>query len=128
MLRIKDVPASFRHVRLLLARERSHPYGDHEDGYDLLVPLDAEALLDPKEWKKHQQKCRVRRFVHGAPDRIGLLQRRPGGEWYFDYEKGAADDEIGFHLGRERFVPGEYVSVRRAGMMHTYRVASVQSP
>ena len=128
MFRTSDIPASFRHVRLLLGREPGRPEGDREDGYDLLVPLDANALLDPAEWKRHQEKCRVRRFLHGSPDRIGRLRRKPGGEWYFDYAEGAEDDEIGFHLGRERFVSGEYVSVKRAGAMHTYRVASVQSP
>lgn len=33
-----DPPRSFRHLRLLLARKRNHPFGDTEEGYDLLVP------------------------------------------------------------------------------------------
>jgi hypothetical protein len=128
MTRATDIPSSFRHVRLLLARETGHPEGDQRDGYDLLVPLDGTAHLDPEQWKQHQDKCRVRRFLSGTNDRIGRLRRKTGGTWYFDYAEGSADDEIGFHLGRERFVAGEYVSVNRAGTMHTYQVASVERP
>ncbi|MGB3390966.1 MAG: hypothetical protein WBA88_23630, partial [Pseudaminobacter sp.] len=59
---------------------------------------------------------------------IGRLRRKPGGQWYFDYEDGERDDEIGFRLGEERFVTGEYVSVGRHGEMHTYQVARVEKP
>ena len=38
------------------------------------------------------------------------------------------DDEIGFQLGEERFVTGEYVSIGRTGVMHTYQVARVEKP
>jgi hypothetical protein len=118
----------FRHVRLLLAREKGHPAGDREEGYDLLVPLDDHGRLDPAEWKSHQAGCRVRRFQAGRDDRIGRLRRKPGGQWYFDYEEGDRDDEIGFRLGEERFTVGEYVSVGDAGGMHTYQVARVERP
>jgi hypothetical protein len=70
----------------------------------------------------------VRRFLKGNEDKVGRLRRKPGGTWYFDYAAGDADDEVGFHLGAERFVVGEYLSVKRAGEMHTYRVVSVQRP
>ena len=60
--------------------------------------------------------------------RIGRLRRKPGGQWYFDYAEGERDDEIGFHLGEERFVTGEYVSIGRNGVMHTYQVARVEKP
>lgn len=124
----KDLTPSFRAVRLLLAREKGHPEGDREEGYDLLVPLDAEGRLDAAEWKAHQAVCRVRRFRTGENDRIGRLRRKPGGQWYFDYEEGESDDEIGFRLGEERFVTGEYVSIRSGGTMHTYQVARVATP
>lgn len=51
-----------------------------------------------------------------------------GGTWYFDYVEGEQDDEIGFKLGEERFVTGEYVSIGRAGKMHTYQVSRVEKP
>lgn len=116
----------FRHVRLELAREKQFPQGARTYGYDLVIPLDADGGLDAAEWAKHQTDCRVRRFRPGEEDRIGRLRRRPGGQWYFDYEEGEEDDEIGFRLGDERFVPGEYVSIRSEGEMHTYQVKVVE--
>lgn len=124
----QDLSRSFRHVRLLLAREKGHPAGDREEGYDLLVPLTADNRLDAAEWKGHQAQCRVRWFGEGHAERIGRLRRKPGGQWYFDYEEGDRDDEIGFRLGDERFTVGEYVSVSRGGETHTYQVARVERP
>ncbi len=118
----------FRHVRLLLAREKGHPSGATDEGYDLLVPLAADGHLDAAEWKKHKAICRVRHFRPGLEDRIGHLHRKPGGQWFFDYGEGDGDNEIGFRLGEERFIPGEYVSISRAGIMHTYKVAVVEKP
>ncbi|MGX8008851.1 hypothetical protein ACVDG8_007410 [Mesorhizobium sp. ORM8.1] len=48
--------------------------------------------------------------------------------WYFDYAEGDREDEVGFRLGDERFVTGEYVSIQRNGAMHTYQVARVERP
>jgi hypothetical protein len=42
----KDLAPNFRHVRLLLAREKEHPHGDPGEGYDLLVPLGDDGRLD----------------------------------------------------------------------------------
>jgi hypothetical protein len=128
MTELKDLTPSFRAVRLLLARERAHPHGERDEGYDLLVPLDAGGRLDAHEWKAHQAGCRVRRFGGADGERIGRLRRKPGGQWYFDYAEGDRDDEIGFHLGEERFVTGKYVSIGRNGVMHTYQVARVEKP
>jgi hypothetical protein len=128
MVDAKDLTPNFRHVRLLLAREKAHPEGEREEGYDLLVPLDAENRLDPQDWKKHQALCRVRRFDRHGDVRIGRLRRKPGGQWYFDYEEGERDDEIGFRLGEERFVTGEYVSIGQGDAFHTYQVARVEKP
>lgn len=118
---------NFRHVRLELAREKGHPEGDRETGYDLMVPLDADGRLDAAEWKSQQAACRVRRFRHGEEDLVGRLRRKPGGQWYFDYAEGDRDDEVGFRLGEERFVAGEYVSILSGGLMHTYRVKLVET-
>lgn len=46
----KGLTPQFKHVRLLLAREKGRPSGDSEEGYDLLVPLDSEGRLDAAEW------------------------------------------------------------------------------
>lgn len=124
----KDLPPNFRHVRLLLARERGHPQGDPGEGYDLLLPLDESGRLDPAIWKASQAACRVRRFAGDTDVAIGRLRRKPGGQWYFDYAEGEDDDEIGFRLGEERFVTGEYVSIGNKGTMHTYQVSLVEKP
>jgi len=123
-----DLPRNFHHVRLLLAREPGHPDGEAEEGYDLLVPLDGEHRLDSATWKKNQMLCRVRRFHADGSDRVGRLRRKPGGQWYFDYVQGTADDEVGFVLGSERFVTGEYVALGRAGRLRTFRVSRVERP
>lgn len=116
---------SFRHVRLLLAREKGHPSGDPTEGYDLVIPLDRESRLDPAEWKQHQAACRVRYFRPDREDIVGRLRRKPGGQWFFDFAEGDADDEVGFRLGEERFTPGEYISIKGNRGMHTYQVARV---
>lgn len=122
------LPASIRHIHMELAREKGHPEGERDDGYDILAPLDNEGHLDAAEWKTHAAACRVRRFRGGETDRIGLLRRKPGGAWYFDYEEGDSDDELGFRFNEERFVPGEYVSLTNQGETHTYRIVSVVKP
>lgn len=115
------------HVRMELAREKEHPMGDRNFGYDLVVPLTPDGTLDPEEWKKRKDDCRVRRFRPGEEDQIGKLRRKPGGQWFFDYGEGEDDDEIGFRLGEERFVVGEYVSVRDdEEKMRTYQIKIVE--
>lgn len=128
MTTLLDITPNFRTIRLLLAREKGHPEGDREEGYDVLAPLTDEGRLNAEEWKSHKGFCRVRRFRAGEDDLIGRLRRKPGGQWYFDYAEGDRDDEIGFHLGEERFVTGEYVSITRNGAMHTYQIARVERP
>ncbi|TIS55498.1 MAG: hypothetical protein E5W91_21615 [Mesorhizobium sp.] len=128
MTNVKDLSPKFRHVRLLLAREKAHPDGDREEGYDVLAPLGSDGRIDANEWKSHRASCRVRRFRTGEEDLIGRLRRKSGRQWYFDYAEGDRDDEIGFHLGDERFVTGEHVSIERNGAMHTYQVARVERP
>lgn len=128
MTSLQDLTPNFRNVRLLLAREKNHPGGEQDVGYDLLIPLDSEGRIDAAGWKKHQAVCRIRKFSGNTEDRIGSLRRKPGGQWFFDYAEGDKDDEIGFRLGEERFSVGEYVSVGRKGAMHTYQVARVERP
>lgn len=128
MTTVHDLSPSFRHIRLLLARGAGQLDGNASEGYDLLAPLQTDGKLDAAEWKQKQQHCRVRHFKVGQEDRIGKLRRKPGGQWYFDYEEGDVDDEPGFRLGDEQFVLGEYVSIARGGKTFTYQVARVEKP
>ena len=40
LVETRELAPAFRHVRLLLARDKGHPDGDREEGYDLLLPID----------------------------------------------------------------------------------------
>ena len=96
----KALPPSFRHVKLLLARERGHPQGEPSEGYDLLVPLDESGRLDPSIWKANQAKCRVRRFAGDEDVGIGRLRRKPGGQWYSTMQKARTMTKSAFALAQ----------------------------
>lgn len=122
------LPNGFRRIRLELAREPEYPNGNPRDGYEFAVPLTEGGRIDAETWRKHRDHCRVRRFRDDSVPRLGRVARKPGGQWFFDYEPGNdADDEVGFRFGEEAFVPGEYVSVRNDDdEVHVYRVVTVE--
>lgn len=125
----RHFPTNFRLIRLRLAREPGHPDGDMDHGYDILAPLTEDGRLDAAAWKHNPAACRVRRFRPDEDDAVGHLARKPGGQWYFRYDQADETDEPGFRFTAERFAPGEYVSVHEAdGVMHTFKVASVEPP
>jgi hypothetical protein len=123
----RALPDGFWRVRLRLAREPGHPQGSRDIGYDLVVPLGRGGEIDAAKWKSHRDRCR---FVHLKGDdehQSGHLVRLPGGSWSFHYDiSGDEDDAAGFRFENERFVVGEYVSVREEDGMHTYVVSSVE--
>lgn len=122
-----DVPHDFRRIRLELAREKAFPEGSRDYGYTFTAPLDADGKIEPQLWTKHRDLCRVVKFRPDEDDENGHLVRRPGGSWAFRYDiSGTDDDEAGYRFGDERFVTGEYVSVREDDETHTFRVVSVE--
>lgn len=121
-----SLPAQFRQIRIELAREPSHPEGDAAVAYVIVAPLDAGDRIDAKLWREHREACRVARLRPDQADALGHLVHRPGGGWAFHYDAGTdVPDEVGVHLADERFVLGEYVSVKEADKTHTYRVVVV---
>ena len=69
----------------------------------------------------------VTRFREHEDDEIGHLVHKQGGVWAFHYDvSGEGDDEAGYRFENERFVVGEYLSVREGNKQHTYRVVSVE--
>lgn len=118
-------------ISLRLARSHEKPEGSARHGYEIVAPIDAAGRLDPDEWRKMRERCRVRRIWAGEPDRHGRLVHRPGGAggatWIIDYDdRTAADDEAAFRLGDHRMIEGEYVSIRdEDGDLHTFRVTRV---
>lgn len=126
-----SLPRSFREIHLELAREKGHPEGDRATGYTLIVPLDDDGRIDAEVWKTHREACRVIRIRPLSEDTRGNVVRRPGGTWAFRYSNDPADtpaigDEVGYNFAKERFVPGEYVSVREDNREHTYVVKAVR--
>lgn len=122
------LPNGFRRFRLELAREPNFPAGNPRDGYEFAGPLAPDGRIDAETWRKHRHHSHVRRFRDDSEQRLGLVARKPGGPWFFDYEpRNDADDEVGFRFGEEVFVPGEYVSVRNDDdEVHVYRVVTVE--
>ncbi len=116
------------HITLELAREPGHPLGDRNHGYHLYLPLTVEGRIDATAWHQVRNACRVRRFRPGEEVRHGRILYGPHGRWAFDYDGSSDfDDEVGFRLGDEVFVPGEYISVREDdGKMHTFQIISVR--
>lgn len=131
-------PATFKRIRLELARTREHPAGSPLDGYEFVAPLREDGRIDAETWRGNRDRCRVRKFRAGEPDEIGHLVYRPGGaagaRWAFHYDIVDADsdpddDESGYRFGEHPFVPGEYVSVREEdGDLLTFVVVSVERP
>ena len=119
-----SLPPAFRKVRLTLARERGHPVGDEEVGYVLVMPLTPEGNIDHELWRQHKEACRISRLRPDEREAHGHLVRRPGGSWAFHYDMGP--DEAGYHFEDERFVEGEYVSIREEGETHPFRVMRVE--
>ena len=126
------LPPAFKRIRLNLARSKEFPSGSTRHGYEFVAPLDAAGHIDPAQWQKHRENCRVRRFWNDEEEH-GHLVHKPGGaehaRWVFDYRNGAGEDEeAGYRFGSHAFRPGEYVTIRdEDGEMHTFLVVSVET-
>jgi hypothetical protein len=115
--------SKYRLIRLALAREPGHPEGDIQRGYRLVLPLTADGRIDDDAYRADPERCHVIREETDG-ERVGRLKHGPGGKWSFHYT--GDEDDVGFRFGAERFVPGEYVSIRRDDGDHTYQVVSQQ--
>jgi len=126
------LPPAFKRIRLNLARSKDFPSGSTRHGYEFVAPLDAAGHIDPGQWQKHREYCRVRRFWNDEEEH-GYLVHKPGGaehaRWVFDYGDGAQEDEeAGYRFGSHAFRPGEYVTIRdEDGEMHTFLVVAVEA-
>ncbi|MGE0750986.1 MAG: hypothetical protein AB7K64_10410 [Variibacter sp.] len=126
-----SIPHAFKRICLHLARSKEFPVGSARHGYELVAPLDENGHIDVSLWKKHRDRCHVRRFWNGEDDRVGYLVHKPGGSeharWVFDYDASRSDDdEAGYRFGAHTFSPGEYITLRDNNGEHTFRVASVE--
>jgi hypothetical protein len=124
----EEAMSKLTQVIMELAREPGHPLGDREHGYHLHLPLTEDGRIDESGFQQLGQVCTVKRLRPGEQPRHGRVRRGPFGRWRFDYDdRQDFDDEVGFRLGEERFVPGEYISVTEDdGVMHTFQVVAVR--
>jgi hypothetical protein len=107
------LPPSFRHIRLELAREKGHPQGSALIGYTFVAPLDRNSQIDAGLWHQHREFSRVVRFRPDEADDVGHLIRKQGGAFAFPYDiHGNQEEEAGYHFSSDRFMLGDYVSVR----------------
>jgi len=118
---------SLNKIRLELARTPEFPSGNPSCGYEFSAPLDREGRLDPDEWSRLRDACRVRRFWQHQSDEHGRLEHHRGNRWVFSYRPGDDDDEPIFRFDKHAFRVGEYVSVtEHDGIARPFRVAAVQ--
>jgi hypothetical protein len=123
---MSSLPRAFHQIRLELSREPEYSAGNAKTGYLITAPLDAAKHLDAGIWKDYRDNCRVVRFRKNDRD-VGHLIREPDGNWRFRYDiSGDNAEEAGFNLQKEKFVPGEYISIWEGDLIHTYRVVSVE--
>lgn len=121
-------PVPLRRVRLSLARDHDHPHGSRDHGYDFIAPIDDTGHIDAETWRRHRDRCRVKRFAPGEQDEVGHIVHKPGGAWAFHYDiRGNPEsDETGYRLDHHVFVPGEYVSIKEHdGVLRTFVVQAV---
>jgi len=116
---------SLQRIRLELARTAEFPEGSRDHGYEFVAPITTDGHIDPQEWKKVKQFCRVSRFA-GQDVQNGML-RHVGHGWRFDYDgHGPEDDEPFFKLDRHALTPGAYVSItEHDGVMRPFKVIAV---
>lgn len=113
-------------IRLELGRDREFPQGDPRHGYEFVAPLNRHGHLDATVWSAERQKCTVRSFRPGQPERNGLL-RHVGRGWRFDYQpEREEDDEPFFKLDRHVIAPGFYVTIAEDdGVQRPFKIVAV---
>lgn len=116
-------------IRLELAREKNHPAGSTQHGYDIVAPLTADGHLDAAEWKSRRASCTVRRFWQGEADQQGELIHTRGGKWALSYDPTTdEDDESLFRMDSHLLRQGEYISLSGPdGERHTFRIVAVSA-
>ena len=116
---------NFQIIHLDLAREPGHPQGSVSDRYTLVLPLKADGRVDQAECKGFPDLCTVSRTLENGSFMRGIVRRDADHNWLFDFGE-PLEPEIAFGFSKQKMVPGEYVSVRRDGEDHTYRIISLQ--
>jgi len=121
------LPWSFRRIRLELALDRCPEDRTGAIGYVLVAPLTGDGRIDADLWLEYRAFCGVISFHAEEPNDVGHLFRAPRGTWAFRYNvTGKPTSEPTFHLGSDRFVIGDYASIRDEKGQHVFQVASIE--
>jgi len=114
-------------IRLELARTAEFPEGNRNCGYEFTAPLDAQGMLDSKQWARDKAMCTVRRFWENQDDEHGVVVHHVG-KWVFAYQPSQhLPEEPIFRFDKHAFNPGEYVTVtEHDGVARPFRIVSVR--
>ena len=108
-----SLPAQFRQIRIVLAREPGHPDGDDEVAYIFVAPVDAEGRIDPKALASASRGLPGRTATAATKQTslviLSMMRAARGGSTMTTMP--ILPDEAGYHFADERFVVGEYVSI-----------------
>lgn len=119
-----------KQIVLRLARNEGFPFGDKDQGYVIVAPLNDDARLDVDAWRAVKEHCTVKRFhPDSALAADGLLTHR-GSHWYFHYdEEDEGPDEPLYRLADHQLLHGSYVTIAHGdeGEALTYQVDDVRN-
>jgi|SRR5579864_7291511 len=118
---------SWKRIRLEAARSREFPEGSHRHGYEIVLPLKPDGMLDQAAMERTPELCSVHRFWEGEGDAIGRVVRQRG-TWMIVYDPGGPADEPMHRFAQHRFAEGEYLAIRETGRAeHALRVVSIRA-
>ena len=118
---------SWKRIRITVARSRAFPQGSNRHGYEIVLPLQPDGMLDQATLDRTPELCSVHRFWEGEGDALGRLRRERSGHWTIVYDPGGPPEEPIHRFAQHRLVEGEYLSTQdHAGREHVLRVVSVR--
>lgn len=120
------LPWSFRRIRLDLVLDKDRTDRSCAIGYLLVAPLTPDGRIDVALWREHREFCGVICMHPEEPSEVGHLFRAARGTWGFRYDVTRKPTNVPtFHLGSDRFVIGDYASIRDDYGQSLFQVAAI---
>jgi hypothetical protein len=121
------LPWSFRRIRLELVLDTCSTDRSRAIGYLLVAPLTQDGRIDALLWREYREFCGVICIYAEGPSDVGHLLRTARGTWAFRYDVTRKPAKVPtFHLGSDRFVIGDYASIRDDCGQSLFRVAAIE--